>query len=331
MIYQERLIERITRSLPPGQSLAPILSDLFNISLDSAYRRINGKTHFTIDEALLLAEHFTLSIDGLKNPNHRKASVTFGSLEPTIESFAEYLETLNQHLKGLQKNPDSLLYYSCLDIPIFHNLGMEKLSAFKMFYWMHSIMEVEEFQGKTFSPDLIPRELIDKGHEIFANYSAINSIELWTTDTLKSTLRQIEFYFNAGFLPSKEHTQEIYADLEKLIERMGRMAEQGSKIIDRLPEAHEKDNYHLYESDIELSANGALAVVGEKKISFIGHLTFNTLITDHAELNHKTHLWYKRLVQKANLISKVSAKHRFQFLRHLQDEVSHSRNRLMAP
>ncbi len=330
MKYQELFIERLQNSLPAGQSLAPILADLLDISMDSAYRRINCKTIFSLDETIKVAQEFDLSIDSLLDPNQIKASFIFQDLQASFESFAQYLDILHQNLKHLKATPNSHLYYSCLDIPIFLNLSNPTVGAFKIFYWMHSIMEVPELQGQVFKPEIIPVDFIQKGLEIFKTYSEIPSTELWTVNTFKSTLRQIEYYHQAGYIRDREVSEAIYDGMNDLIQRLNAMAEKGSKVIDRVAESDEMNNFKLYESDIELTGNGAIAVVGERKRSFIGHLTFHTLISDHPALNDKTMAWYEGLVRKANLISSVSAKFRYQFISHLQSEVDASRSRILA-
>jgi len=323
-------IKRLQELLPPGQSLAPVLAETLDISLDSAYRRINGKTTFSLEEALILAQNFNLSLDGLSDPHQQNAHFNFQDLQPSFESFNEYLDLLLGNLQKLAAAPESLLYYSCLDIPIFFNLGSPQIAAFKMFYWMHSILEVDELQTKVFEPDIIPSFFLEKGKLIYDTYCKIPSIELWTTNTLDSTLRQIEFYNNAGHIRSKEVNEALFADLKQMLERLNTMAERGTKVIDRVPDENEKDNYKLYESDIELTGNGALALVGDRKISFIGHLTFHTLTSEHPALNYKTLLWYERLVRKANLISSISAKYRYQFISTLEEDLNSTKKRLLG-
>lgn len=327
---QRLFIERLLEVLPPGQSLAPVLADALDISQDSAYRRINGKTNFSLEEALILAKAYNLSLDGLTDPTQQNAHFSFQDLEPSFDSFEEYLDLLLANLQRLEAAPNIKLYYSCLDIPIFFNLGNPQVSAFKMFYWMHSILEVEELQTKVYDPDLVPERFLAKGREIYDTYCRIPSIELWTTNTLDSTLRQIEFYNNAGHIRSREINEALFEDLRQMLERLNLMAERGTKVIDRVPTEKERNNYKLYESDIELTGNGALALLDNYKISFIGHLTFHTLISDHPGLNQKTQLWYERLVRKANLISTVSAKHRYQFIQTLEADLNQCRQRVLG-
>jgi hypothetical protein len=326
---QQVFVDRLNAALPPGQSLAPVLSDLLEVSMDSAYRRINGKTAFSLAESLKVANEFRISLDGLRDPSQQNAHVSFQDLQPSLDSFEEYLDGLIQNLSQLKASPDTLLYYSCLDIPIFLNLSSPVTAAFKMYYWMHSILEVEELQSTVFEPGIIPDRFIEKGRQVFEIYSQINSIELWTTNTLSSTLRQIEYYSNSGYIRSAAVKAEIYDDLKHIIDRVNLMAERGTKILDRVPEESEKNNYKLYESDIELTGNGALGVIGDYKVSFIGHLTFHTLNSDHPVLNEKTLLWYERLVRKANLISTVSAKNRFQFFSLMASQIEASRQRVL--
>lgn len=328
MFYQKELINRMNAAIPPDQSLSHILCDLLNMSMDSIYRRLNYKTPFNFDESLIIAEHFNISLDSLKGLNSMSAIVNFKQLDSNIDCFKDYLIDILRNVELIYNNEGSRLIYSALDIPIFQNLGLSHIGPFKMFYWMHSIMNVVEYQGKSFERGIIDSELLELGQRIYEVYNGISATEIWTTNTLNSTLRQIEFYYQSGLIKDVEVLSDLYTDLEGLIDKQEVRAERGTKLIDHLTK--DTDDYQLYVSDIELSNNGAIAIVNGQKISFIGHLTFNTLSSYHFQLNEMTYGWYERIIEKSTLISKVAVKQRYQFFHHLRKQVSESRERVQV-
>ena len=62
---QDFLIQRIKELLPTENSMVDTLSELLNVSNDSAYRRIRGETPLILDEAKKLCDHFGISLDEL--------------------------------------------------------------------------------------------------------------------------------------------------------------------------------------------------------------------------------------------------------------------------
>ena len=75
---QERLFQIIKNSLPPHISFVHDLSELLQISYDSAYRRIRGEKEISIEELHLVCLHYKISADSLFNL--RSNHVVFDSL-----------------------------------------------------------------------------------------------------------------------------------------------------------------------------------------------------------------------------------------------------------
>ena len=91
-IAQLEFIERIKQMIPPHHSMVNEMADLLSLSNDSAYRRIRGETALTIDEVVLLSNHYQLSFDSFNKQN--AGNVTFNckslgntdnSLEPELD------------------------------------------------------------------------------------------------------------------------------------------------------------------------------------------------------------------------------------------------------
>lgn len=62
---QKELFSRIKESLPPNISFVHEISELLEISYDSAYRRIRGEKELSISELTLLCSKYDLSVDQL--------------------------------------------------------------------------------------------------------------------------------------------------------------------------------------------------------------------------------------------------------------------------
>ena len=137
---QQQLIQKIKELLPANSSLVYELSDLLQVSNDSAYRRIRGETALAMDEAMVLSNHFKISLDAFGNESKSgMVSFNYNSLKNKEDSFENYLKSILKDLKQIQHSQPNQIIFAAEDVPIFHHFNYPLLTAFKLFYWNKSI------------------------------------------------------------------------------------------------------------------------------------------------------------------------------------------------
>ena len=312
---QALFLRKIEDIIPATTSLVNELSDLLELSIDSAYRRLRGETQLTLDEILTICNHFKISFDTFIDVSSNTVTFEYMEMTDKEESFANYLESLHQNLQLINGAKQKQIIYACEDIPVFHNYKYPELAAFKIFYWMRSILNVPSLVNEKFNSTLVPSSLIEKGRQIVDLYAAIPSIEIWTDTTINSTLKQIEFYWEAGMFLSRDDALKVCEDLRMQIDEIQKQAELGNKYKSEQNINEFKDNYTLYFSEIELTNNCVLVNLGETKSVFLSHFTFNTMSTTNHSYCNETERWLNNIIKKATLISGVSEKLRYQFFR----------------
>lgn len=310
---QIEFFDRIKDLIQPNTSMVQVLADLLEISTDSMYRRIRGETSLTFDEVGVLCNYYKISFDSFINLESGNVTFNYTLMEEGLISFKKYLTSMRNDLKIIKATNQPLITYACEDIPIFHSLNEYGLAHFKMMYWMKAIMNIDSFEDKKFAFTLIDEELSDLGKEIYGLYSSIPSIEIWTDTTILSTIKQIEFFWEAGMFDSKEDAINIINSLRSTILRIQKQAEEGSKVIDRCKDESEKENFSLYFSEIEITNNCVLVNIGNIQAVYLGHLSFTTMNTSNATYCNQTEKWFENLKRKSTLISTVSEKLRYQF------------------
>lgn len=195
---QSCLLEQIGKLLPSSISLVDELVDVLNISVDSAYRRLKGETALNINEIELLLKKYKVSFDSLFTLDRNTVTFDFGAMN-TEQNFKNYLLSIMDDLKIVNKCKNRKLIYAGEDIPLFHNFRSPTLAKFKLFYWMKSIMNVESMQGVKFAGQLVNKEILELGQELYDIYAKIPSIEIWTEISPIGLFKQIEFYWDSGF------------------------------------------------------------------------------------------------------------------------------------
>lgn len=326
---QTVLMQRLKHALPPNMSLVDVLSDLLKISNDSAYRRIRGETALSIEEIAALCQYFKLSFDAFINSGD-SGMVTFSykNLSSDINSYKTYLQGINNDLLKIGSFPEKQIIYAAEDVPIFHHFAFKNLTAFKTFYWNKSILNVPELENKKYDKSLIDSELIEIAESVIERYSKIPSIEIWSDDTVNSTFKQIEFYWDAGIFKDKEEALAICHEVELMLERIKKQAEANTKFDIHNKPASDAPNYTLYHSDVMIGNNCILVNMGEIKASYLSYNTFNAMTTTNGIFANETDTWLKNLIRKSNLISGVAEKQRYRYFKHIDDALKRLRTKI---
>ena len=319
---QAQFLRGVEDVMPPTTSLVSELSDVLEISTDSAYRRMRGETLLTIDEIIMICEHYQISFDAFSKVKTGMVTFNYSPIESNAESFALYLENLKKDLALIASAKESNIVYACQDIPVFHHYNYPDLANFKIFYWMRTIMNMPDLNRVKYDADFQFTELLELGKEVYDIYAKIPSVEVWTESTILSTLKQIGFYWDSGVFESKEDALRVCAALSKEIDDIQQMAEFGTKLpYEAVPIDNNNDdsenpndkNYKLYISDIELTNNCVLVNIGSTQAVYLGHFSFSTMATKNENYCKKTEAWINNIMKKSTLISVVSEKQRFQF------------------
>ena len=322
---QVRFLKSIQEVVSGNISFVNEMSDLLEISHDSAYRRMRGETSLTFDEIGKLSNRYNISIDGFnQSPDSQVVSFKYNTFEPTVASFRGYLSQLHQEISLTKSSAahEKHVLFAGQGIPIFHYFNFPLLSSFKMFYWMKSILDVEELKERKFLPEFIDTDLLDTGREIFNNYLEIPSTEIWTDTTVMGSLHQIQFYWDSGILSNKEVALNVCEELRDLLNYCQQLCESNKK----------QDNYtspsifgaplKLYYSEIEFENNCIIVNVGDQKRVYLGQLNFSSISTENHRYHDETSRWLNGIISKSNLISGASQTIRFQFfkrcLKHLE-------------
>lgn len=89
---QIQFFQHVKNLLPPYKSLVDEVSDLLEISNDSAYRRIRGEKFIDLEEIKKIGQHFNVSLDQIFNLQ-TNAIVFHGKLNSfTKDSFDDWFE-----------------------------------------------------------------------------------------------------------------------------------------------------------------------------------------------------------------------------------------------
>jgi hypothetical protein len=319
--YQSRFLKKLEDIIPSNVSLVNELTDVLDISMDSAYRRLRGQTSLSFDEIVKLCRHYKVSFDSFIRLESGNVTFNFTLMNSGENSFKEYLQNLKKDMTIINNSKAKQIIYACEDITLFQNFNYPEIAAFKMFYWMKSILNLPELRTEHFDVSLISKELLELGHDIFKLYCEIPSIEIWTDTTIQSTIKQIAFYWSSGVFKSMDDALMVCESLRKELMYVQNQAEAGTKSLGSNRNIENNNNFTLYFSDIEITNNCVLAKMVDTKAVYLGHLSFNAMSSTDAAYCDETEAWLNNLIKRSIPISGVSEKHRYQFFKKAFAEV----------
>lgn len=320
---QKAFLEKIKYLLPSSISYVDALAEILQISTDSVYRRIRGRTALSFEEAAKLCRHYGLSFDSLIECDSGAVTFNHNRVNPEIESFKDYLRSILNDLILLNKAGNANIIYIADDIPIFHLFAFPELASFKMYYWMKSVLNVPEYQNRKYSFENCDGEILEIGKKMLDVYSSVPSIEIWTEFTVNSLRKQIEYYSEAGLFENSSDAILICDQASELIRHISNLADRSTKLED----ARSK-NFTLYYSEIEIGNNCILVSFNNMKRVYLTYNTFNKMSTGNEKFCNETSSWISSLIAKSNLISGVSEKQRLQFVRKILEEFEDTRKKI---
>ncbi|MDF2451832.1 MAG: hypothetical protein K0S26_1336 [Bacteroidota bacterium] len=306
---QDVFIKHLKQAVPSNVSLVDEIADLLNISNDSAYRRLRNETVLSLDETYKICKHYRISVDSVFSNKGDSVTCNYIKLTDSAENFENYLSGLLHQLTRLQKADDSKIIYAAEEIPIFHSFYSKQLAAFKLFYWQRSVLNIPEYQTKKFEWNLIPEKQLAIANDIYQAYLKIPSTEIWTTETVQTTIKQIEYYFESGAFKEKEDCIIVLNELKKMMQAIHAFAENENKN----EQATSVVPFNLYNSDLVIGTNCIYVNLNNSVFSYISFNTMNSLTTGNQQFCEEIEHWMKNLIKKSTLISSIAEKQRFQF------------------
>ncbi len=243
-MFQEYLFQKIQQQLNGKTSLNEAIADVLDISYDAAHRRTSAKSKLSLEESVILAHHFGISLDQLfevKSQNYVTVQKTqLISNEKELEDY--YLDSYHSLVPLLSiKNCTTL--YSAKDIPIFYTAKNEVLSKFKAYVWL-KILD-PKFKNISYENYHPKKSLLKAAKQLGELYSNLNTTEIWDITTINSLLKQVHFYFTAQQL-SMQAALEINNTLKKLIYQLEKKLQM------------DNPNFQLYYNELLLMNNNVL-------------------------------------------------------------------------
>ena len=321
--YQESFIKYLKHSANERTTLADDLAEILNVSKDSAYRRLRNETPLTIDEAMIICDHFNIDLSAFFEMKYETIPFKFSKLYSGSKDMESYLKGISQMVElGLSVNAEVIL--AAEDIPVFHHFESPILAGFKIFYWQKAVLNDESLIGQKYHVRLVHPNLLELANDIAKKYNQLHTVEIWTEDSVNSTLSQVLYFAESGQFEDKEYALRVLNEVRKMVDGLLHKAERSSKTLD------DNRNFTLFNSEVRIGNNSIYIESEKEQRVFISHNTFNSISTDNRDFCKETSLWLSNLMRKSTPINDVSEKHRYQFFRKIYRKLEETEEKILA-
>ena len=322
--HQLMLFNLIQKTLPPNLNVGNVISELLNVSQDAAYRRIRGDKAIDFEEAVLLCNHFHISLDLLaKITDEKNIQCQYSPIDlRDLNSYIAYLHDLADSIESVRMAPDGELLFTAVDIPIYHYSAFREMTFFKLFSWSNSAYgftgAYEEFISRLNEHDLM--KCFDR---IVKNYLLCPSTEIWTDDTIDRTLKLIYHHYEMGHFNNEKYPLLICEQLLELMNTFYNWTETGAKGSTETP-------FKFYISDVDLSNTYVLfkkngTVNCDLKLFTINHFDiFDQRFCREAEN------WLNSAIQRSTLITEAAEKYKHKFFNGQRQKISYLMEKILA-
>ncbi len=320
---QKKLFKYLKNVVPPEKNLADCVSEWLHVSSDSAYRRIRGETPLTTDELMVIAEATGLSANDLLGVT-RKGAVLFESTRAGTADleFTTYLKQIHRQLSILDALEEKEIMYCSKDLPIFHFFMYPELMAFKFHFWMQIIVQQPSYQDKAFAMEMPEANAQQLMQQAAALYTNIPGTEIWNTESISSSLFQIEYYRTAGLFANAADIRALYSQLQEMIFFVGRQAELATKFLPDQNPATRPRNFQLFYNQVCLSDNTMLANTPEGRVAVINYGVLNYLTCHDQEFCAHVAHEVDNIIKRSTKLSDGNMRHRTMFFNAINEKIN---------
>jgi hypothetical protein len=320
---QQAFFTTVKNSIPPHLSMVDEIADLLQLSYDSVYRRVRGEKPITMAELKILCERFHISLDHVLQLKTDSVVFQAPNINKENEEFSDYLKGMLKQLRYFNSFGKRQMFYLCKDLPFWHFYCYPEIGAFKTFCWIKTIRNNPAYHNKKFSlAEYKFEDCYAIGQQILQEYCNIPSIELWNYESLASSIRQVEYYKDAGLFSNKEDFHIVLESLDKTLDYLQEQAEAGRKFMPGATTPSYREPYQFYVNEVVLGNNTIMLELDDNQLCFITYNIFNYLMTRDSRFTSQSIQSFHNLKSRSTIISGTGEKFRNRFFSYLHEKVA---------
>jgi hypothetical protein len=320
-MVDSQLIKALKSKCKKNISFIDEIASILEINYDAAYRRVNGKTAISLNEAVILSRYFKVSLNQIYSTGEPNELIITKTKEiSNAIQLEKYFLRLSRDL-SLLDNENSSIFYSAKDLPIFYVLQDDLLSRFKIYTWLYILDKDIAKKNIPFEDFKIPYTLLQAAQKAGKAYNNVKITELWNYGIINSIVNQITYFFETKLL-SYNSALKVTEDLKKIIKEIEESAYLGKRYNKK------QTGFKLYHNEL-LTLNNNIIIKAKNQKTLISPYSLLRYykIEDQATCNAFEQFLHEQ-ISISKLLSKTGVKERILFFKPKYNQIDKLINRI---
>jgi len=318
-IYQKALFDSIIDKLGGKKQIVHDLQSLLFIKKGAAYKRINGETALTLEETIVIAKHFKISLDSVFQ-SEKYTSFFHPFVKENRSSPDIFLTQFNKLIYPLKDGEPGgrQLYYLSNEIPVFYYFGHKYIFNFLMTVWGHLHWDNHRMEiGESVNYDQQADQL---RADILNNYYSNRVTEIWNSNMMNNLYQQIIFCITIRAFKEANYLDRLINDIQNLLIHLRTISVEGTKSIKGAQV--EGSELKIYLNDFGNYSNMVLFESEDIKNTFIGFDFPQFIMSDNKAFFNYSKNWIEKILSRSLLISTEGFQYRELFFIKMEKDFS---------
>jgi len=313
--FNSKIIDEIIKQSPGNVRPANVLTEIFNMSKETAYRRINNRISFSIEEVVTIAKYFNFSIDAvldLESENHYLITDNVNVERQPADIYSDLLGNDIELMEKLLASARVNITATMNRIP-FRFLPYQSLFKLDYCHFLYSQGKVSLISAKYDNIE-IPPAINNLYRKTGSYFNRLNNITCIVNGTLFSDIiKKIQYYYRLKFI-SGEDLKNLQADLLNLLEKYEKLLHEGKNSAG--------SNYTFYYSFFNLESNMIFLEYDKNTmLQFWIYPESPITIKNNRQISDVQKRWIDSKIRSSMLISKTSDVYQIDILRNIYQQI----------
>ena len=297
MQTQVALLLHIIKTNFAELQLAKVFCQILTITESAAYRKLNGKSDITVAEFFTLLQHF--KIDSSLFLNDENTYNFEGKLVYNNDTNVEqYFKDTLVFLEKIE-HQNGILYNLSKDVPLFYYFHYTELGWFKVFFMLKYILLDPLYTNKKFAIQTADHKILDVAKAYSQQYQLVNTVEVWNTESINTTLHQLEYFIKMEQINDDELIKKLFGQLLKTIQLVQHQTKVGKKYtVDKYKNATATD-FNLYQNDLYMAHNSYHLSMPNLEYAFVSFGVFNYIYTTNKKFTDYSKNHFENIIDKS--------------------------------
>ena len=304
---RDNLIATIRKNIPEEINLTIFLSNLLNISRESAYRRIRGEINFSFEEIAILSQDLGFSLDNIVGTKRDGNALFNIHMLQDIDYLDIYVTKILEYgrlFREKSEQMDTKVRISINKMPYFFHIYYKSLSRFQIYKWLYQNQKITP--NDRFSSFVLPEKVLNAHQTFFQDIQKVRNVTvIMDNNVFWSVAKDIDYFYKRGLL-SEEELIVLKAELHAIVNWVEQVATDGV-----CPNGGKID---MYVSAVDLEASYLHFEYGLGQFSQVRIYSISAIDSFNERLCRIQKEWIESQKRYSVLISESGEMQRFEYL-----------------